>query len=232
MGRGGHLLLMHFHLPISQFIHQEMTVSPMLPVSQIRLLKCNRKFMVKFQAAEHARETFAAALIGAQKGSKTEARTEPAQTSPKPIFHLASHLSKKDKQQTSWSMSLQLHQNLPLWIKLDGLLAKARVLIMTDIIQKSTKIGNLIYMLAVLRIVDEQQTRFSDLSSLILMHFHYQKTIPKTSRKYVLLQFLKFSSSECKYVRFWNPYLHLWCLKMWPQTNLHLTNNTNFHERT
>lgn len=73
---------------------------------------------------------------------------------------------------------------------------------MTDIIQKSTKIGNLIYMLAVLRIVDEQQTRFSDLSSLILMHFHYQKTIPKTSRKYVLLQFLKFSFSEYKYVRF------------------------------
>lgn len=197
----------------------------MLPVSQIRLLKCNRKFMVKFQAAEHAHETFAAALLGAQKGSKTEARTEPAQTSPKP-------LSKKDKQQTSWSMSLQLHQNLPLWIKLDSLLEKARILIMTDIIQKSTKIGNLIYMLAVLRIVDEQQTRFSDLSSLILMHFHYQKTIPKTYRKYVLLQFLKFSSSECKHVRFWNPYLHLWCLKMQPQTNLHLTNNTNFHERT
>lgn len=204
----------------------------MLPISQIRLLKCNRKFMVKFQAAEHARETFAAALTGAQKGSKTEARREPAQTSPKPIFHLASHLSKKDKQQTSWSMSLQLHQNLPLWIKLDGLLVKASVFIMTDIIQKSTKIGNLIYMLAVLRIVDEQQTRFSDLSSSILMHFHYQKTIPKTSRKYLLLQFLKFSFSEYKYVRFWNPYLHLWCLKMQPQTNLHLTNNTNFHERT
>lgn len=32
--------------------------------------------MVKFQAAKHAPETFAAALLGARKGSKAEARTE------------------------------------------------------------------------------------------------------------------------------------------------------------
>lgn len=69
---------------------------PRLPVSQIRVFKCNSKSMVKFQVAKHAHETFAAALLGTQEGSKEEARTEPAQISPEPIFHLASHLSKQD----------------------------------------------------------------------------------------------------------------------------------------
>lgn len=125
---------MHFHLPISQFIHQEMTQCSSCSLS-VTLLKCNSMFMVKFQAAKHAPETFAAALLGAQKGSKAEARTEWAQTSPKPIFCLASHSSKQDRQQTSWSVSLQI-RNQPLWIKLDGLLVKANVLTLFRGLQK------------------------------------------------------------------------------------------------
>lgn len=85
------------HFPVHP--SRDDTAFLMLPVSQIRLLEC--RFVVKFQAAKYAHETFAAALLGAQKGSKAEARTEWAQTSPKPIFHLASHSSKQDRQQTS-----------------------------------------------------------------------------------------------------------------------------------
>lgn len=62
------------------------TITLMLLVSQIRLLKCNTELMVKFQSAKHSCET-GAALLGVQKGFRANARREYGQ-SHKPSVRL------------------------------------------------------------------------------------------------------------------------------------------------
>lgn len=131
--------------------------------------------------------------LGLRKGPKQKQEQNEHKHHPSPFsILLHAHQNRiSNKSLDLWASSCI--KNLPLWIKLGSLLEKASVLIKTDIIQNSTKIRNLTYMLSILRIVDEQQTRFSDLSSLIITYFHYQKIIPKISRKSILL---KLNSSE------------------------------------
>lgn len=86
------------------------TVTPMLPVSRIGLLKCNTELMAKYQSAKHVCE-MGAALLGAQKGSRAQVRTGLGQASHKPSVHFVprSHQN-MNEQQTFLSISQKLYQ--------------------------------------------------------------------------------------------------------------------------
>lgn len=166
--------------------------------------------------------------LGLRKGPKQKQEQNEHKHHPSPFSILLQTCQNLSKPLDLWTSSCI--KNLPLWIKLDNLPTKASVLIKTDIFQRSTRIENLIYVLAILRLVDEQQTKFSYLNSLIRMHFHYQKIVPNISRKSIVLKYFKFQFLRIEASKILKPLSTLWCSKMHPWTNLHLTNNTNFNE--